>query len=150
MLTFGLHLLGSTSQTQAVISLSSGEAEFYAMVRCATRLLGALGIFIDSGMKPRLRLHADASAGIGVASRRGAGSIRHIETQCPWLQRHISNRVIELKKVHGKLNVADIGTKILTGGELTELLRRCNLVFGLSTRSSKSRKAAVDLLHYPK
>ena len=59
-------------------------------------------------------LNVDANAAIGIASRRGLGKIRHIETQERWLQEHIRNGNIILVKVPGSENPADLMTNHLT------------------------------------
>ena len=58
-------------------------------------------------------LHVDANAAIGIASRRGLGKIRHIETQELWLQEHVRSGNIILVKVPGSENPADLMTKHL-------------------------------------
>ena len=40
----GTHTIRSWSSTQAVVAMSSGEAEFYAVVRCVCELLGLHGL----------------------------------------------------------------------------------------------------------
>ena len=51
MVFWGLHLLRSTSTTQAIISLSSGEAEFYSAVKGASIALGMVGLMRDLGVE---------------------------------------------------------------------------------------------------
>ena len=46
----GTHTLRTWSSTQAVVAMSSGEAEFYAVVRCVCALLGLQGLLRDLGM----------------------------------------------------------------------------------------------------
>ena len=44
------HLLKSTSTTQAIVSLSSAEAEFYAAVKAAAAEIGCLSMMRDLGV----------------------------------------------------------------------------------------------------
>ena len=59
----------------------------------------------------KIRVSADASAAKGIASRRGLGKVRHIEVHQLWVQEKVMNGTIEVKKVEGKSNIADIFTK---------------------------------------
>ena len=47
---YGEHLLKSTSTTQAVVSLSSAEAEFYAAVKAAAAGIGCVSMMRDLGV----------------------------------------------------------------------------------------------------
>ena len=85
---FGDHCLKSWSLTQKVIALSSGEAEYYGLVKSGSqglriRIRALLG---DLGVGRTVILNADASAAIGIASRRGLGKVRRIEVSQLWLQ----------------------------------------------------------------
>ena len=80
---FGKHILKSWASNQQVVALSSGEAEYYAMVKAASQSLGIKQNFIEFGIKPeeiQIEIKTDASAALGIASRLGSGKIRHIET----------------------------------------------------------------------
>ena len=132
ILTLGAHCLTTASFTQSVISLSSAEAEYYAMVKAACRLIGMTYLLRDVGCSFKARLWSDSSAGIGIACRRGASGVRHIETQTLWLQQQVARRKLEVKKKAGKLNIADIGTKVLDEGSMSRLC----LSFGLVLTSS--------------
>ena len=45
---------------------------------------------------------------------RGSG-LRHVDTQCLWIQQRVRDRTIELVKVRGEESPADLFTKHLTG-----------------------------------
>ena len=75
------------------------------------------------GYEMELCLAGDATAASGIAHRRGAGKVRHIETKTLWLQRHVTEKRVLLSKTLGTLNVADIGTKHLAAAELDKLLQ---------------------------
>ena len=95
---FGKHLIRSSSTTQGVIALSSGESEFYSMVKGCSAGLGANYLLKDAGCQTTapLELTVDATAGIGIASRKGAGRIRHIATPTLWLQRLVNDGSVVL------------------------------------------------------
>ena len=127
---YGKHLIRSSSTTQGVIALSSGEAEFYAMVKGTSAGLGVEALLRDAGAPSSepLQITVDATAGIGIASRKGAGRIRHIATPTLWLQRLVNDGTVQLTKVPGTLNPADLGTKPLDGSAIRRVLSRCGFV----------------------
>ena len=61
------------SRTLSNIALSSGEAEFYALVANSSEALGIAAVTEDSGDTLEAYSYADASAAIGVAGREGVG-----------------------------------------------------------------------------
>ena len=89
-------MLRSTSTTQGVNALSSGESEFYALVKGTSAGLEEVSMLKDLGVdisiniqidKAVLEVRIDASAGRGIAVRRGAGRSRHIATPTLWVQK---------------------------------------------------------------
>jgi hypothetical protein len=108
------------SSTQKVIALSSGEAEYYGMVRGGPEGLGTQSIFMDMHGKCKLKLHEDSSAAKGIAERSGLGKIRHIEVNQFWLQQKVRDKKIKLVKVDGKKNLADALTKHLDAGTMEQ------------------------------
>ena len=113
---FGEHAIKPWSSTQTLISLSSGEAEYYGCVRAGSHLMGIKSMFGDLGVKgKRLRVKTDASVAKSLASRRGLGGIRHIEVNQLWLQEKINNGTTEIEKVKGEINRADVLTKFKAG-----------------------------------
>lgn len=144
MVFWGLHLLRSTSTTQAIISLSSGEAEFYSAVKGASIALGMVGLMRDLGVEmpepPLLRV--DSTACLGMAGRRGAGRVRHIHTPCLWLQRAVADGRIVLDKILGTENPADLGTKSLPAASIRRILHEVGYRY-LAGSSRLALKAAV-------
>ena len=117
----GLHVIRTASTTQTVVALSSAEAEFYGAVKTGSNLIGAKSMAADLGLEVQLRLWLDSSAALGVASRRGVGRIRHLHTAALWLQGVVSDKLIEVRKVKGVGNVADLLTKHLASPRVREL-----------------------------
>ena len=85
-LTLGKHCLKSWSTTQAVTALSSGEAEYYGVVKGGSVLLGDISLCKDLGLDMKGRIHTDSSAAIGIANRRGLGKTKQIDTNFLWIQ----------------------------------------------------------------
>ena len=87
----GVLMLGNTavrgwSTNQAVIALSSGEAECYAALKGASQALGFQSMLRDIGLDTSVTLFSDSSAARGIIHRAGLGKPRHLETGYLWLQ----------------------------------------------------------------
>ena len=123
----GGHLIRSTSTTQSNIALSRAEAELYAMTNGASEGLGAKAMCSDFGTPMEVFLHIDASAAIGVAQRKGLGRIRHLETQSLWIQDAVRERRVNLFKVPGTENPADLMTKSLDARTQDKLMGKLGL-----------------------
>ena len=113
----GKHLIKSWSSTQASVSLSSGEAEFYGVAKASGICLGYQSLAKDLGYTLPVRVWTDSTATLGICGRQGLGKLRHIDTQCLWIQQRVRDRTIELVKVRGEENPADLFTKHLSSRE---------------------------------
>ena len=133
-----------SSTTQGVLSLSTGEAEFYAAVKATSIGMGMTEMLKDMGVHATeaLTVHVDATAGLGIASRRGAGRIRHIACPALWLQQAVQDGRVRLRKVAGAKNPADLGTKFVDRATILRALNQCGFV-ALSGRSQQSLRAEV-------
>ena len=121
----GKHLLKTWSSTQPSISLSSGEAEYYGLIKAAGIALGHQSLMRDLGLEVGVRVWTDSSAAMGVCGRAGLGKLRHVQTHTLWVQERVRTGAIQLRKIHGEVNPADLFTKHLTSSDrvtqLTEL-----------------------------
>ena len=91
-LMLGKHPIFAAGSTQTLLSLSSGEAEFYVAVRCACRTLGLKSLMSDLSLEVKAEQITDSSARKGLCSRRGAGKIRHFHCPALWLQHAMARR----------------------------------------------------------
>ena len=76
----------SWSRTHRGRSLSSAEAEYYAIVTGAAEVLAVQALAEELGWKMSVRVHSDSFAAKAVASRPGLGKLRHIELKYLWVQ----------------------------------------------------------------
>ena len=76
----GKHVLKSWSKNQAVIALSSAEAELYAAVKASCEVLGTRSMAEDFGISLLPRAAVDASAALGIIKRRGSGKLTYTRT----------------------------------------------------------------------
>ena len=114
---WGAHCLKSWASTQATVALSSAEAEIYALTKGASQALGMMTLLEDFGFKTRATLHIDASAAIGIVRRAGFGKLRHLNVRYLWLQDHLRSGHMDLHKVAGVANAADLVTKHFGQGQ---------------------------------
>ena len=118
----GKHMVKSWSSTQACISLSSGDAEHYSVVRAVAMGTGVQEFLRDLGIYLPLRVHTDSSAASGISKRVGLGTQRHIGTNTLWVQEGLRNTFFTLHKVLGTQNPADIFTKHLSNPDMMKCL----------------------------
>ena len=108
---FGRHTMKHWSSTQASTALSSGEAEFNGVVRGSGQGLGYQSLLADLGIAIPLRVWTDSSAAIGICNRQGLGKLRHLDTHTLWVQQAVRLGRVDLRKVAGEENPADLFTK---------------------------------------
>ena len=115
LIKLGSHLIKAWSSMQKVIALSSGEAEYYSLVKGASQAMGVRSLLGDMGLKARVKvmtvIESDATAAIGIANRKGLGNVRHIDVAKLWVQDHVRSGSIKIKKVGTNDNYADALTK---------------------------------------
>ena len=109
----GSHCIKSWSTNQSVIAIISGEAEFYALVKGSSELLGMLSIGVDLSRSLTGHLHSDSSAAIGMSHRRGLGKVKHLHTQFLWVQERVRSGDFVVHKERTDRNRADLMTKNL-------------------------------------
>ena len=136
----GPHCIRHWSATQTTISLSSGEAELHGIAKGISQAIGMQSLCKDLGWNYKLRVHSDASAAIGIARRRGLGKIRHLDVEDLWVQSKVRDKVVDLVKVAGVDNPADILTKYVDRSILEKMLQK------LGMKRLEGRSAAAPML----
>ena len=128
-LVHGKHTLATWSVTQAIQALSSGEAEYYALLRGAVEALGLAATAEELGFTFRWvpRLGSDSDAARGAAGRHGLGKLKHLELKFLWLQATLRQGRLVLVRQPGEENFADLLTKHLTEEKLRQHLERGGL-----------------------
>lgn len=137
---FGKHAIRTWSSTQPSVTFSSGEAEFYGLVKAAGAGLGHQSIMRDFGLTTPVRVWTDSSAALGISTRSGLGKLRHLETHTLWVQKNVGVGAIQVRKVRGDVNPADLFTKHLGSEEKRHQLVK---LFGCEYRSGRSEAAPV-------
>ena len=127
------------AKTQSTIALSSGEAELHGIAAGITQGIGMQSIARDLGFKIGVRVHTDATAALGICRRRGLGKIRHLDVTDLWCQEKVRDGTVQLLKVLGSENPADIMTKYTDRQTLEKMLR----LVGLSTLEGRAECAPL-------
>lgn len=107
----GGHPVKTWASTQNVVALSTGEAECYAIVNGSSSALGVNSLLEDLRHRARVNMLPDATTGKTLASRRRLGKVRHIEVSELWVQEAVKKERVELVKIKGTFNSADLFTK---------------------------------------
>ena len=116
----GNHTIKTWSSTQSIISLSSGEAEFYGIVKGGTVTMGIQSLLSEIGFHTQIIIKSDASAAIGIVKRKGLGQVRHIDVHDIWIQEKVSSGKFIIHKVHTYDNLADALTKYVDPGKIIQ------------------------------
>ena len=128
----GDHCVKTWSATQGAYALSSAEAELYGMIEGVTRAKGLLSLAWElgfEGLTNRVQLGTDSSAAKSFVSRRGLGRMRHLQIRDLWLQKEVADGFLDVFKVAGTENPADLMNKVLGIREIQERLGRMGLTF---------------------
>ena len=113
-LMVGQHCLKHSSNLQSTVSLSSGEAEYYALIKASSAGMGMRAMFEEWGISLDIKVLSDSSAARGTVSRRGLGKTRHIQTRYLWVQEKVVNKDILIEPVSTVQNISDLCTKPLS------------------------------------
>ena len=76
---------------------------------------------------PVVHLGTDSEAAKSFVCRRGLGKMRHLEIRDLWLQKEVRDGKVEVSKVRGDQNPADLMTKVLGSKDISERLSMMNL-----------------------
>ena len=143
----GRHTIKHWSSTQASVALSSGEAEFAGVIRGAGQGLGYQALLRDLGVEAPLRVWTDSSAAIGICTRQGLGKLRHLDTHTLWIQQAVRLGRVDLRKVAGEVNPADLLTKhSLSRDRMEKLvaLHGCEYIDGRAESAPLTRGGTSD------
>ena len=133
-------------KTQAVVALSSAEAELYGLVRASAESMGLISMYKDLGTP--MNGVGDASAAFAIVARRGLDKLRQLDTNFLWLQEKAAKGDLNFKKVAGVDNGADIFTKSLSWNEIQSHIHKLSSQFvqnEISVNNVGARPNGVNL-----
>ena len=122
VIALGSSCIDARCKGQALIALSSAEAEFYGLISSASHGLGEQSMLKDWGICCPLVINMDATSGIAIGSRRGLGRVKHIDTSFLWIQDCVQEGKISLRKRSTQEMWADLMTKASEGPRIKQLL----------------------------
>ena len=82
----------------------------------------------DLVVEVKAPVNADSSTARSIASRRGAGRVRHIEVRELWVQDRVAKGELSVVKVKGEENVADGLTKHVDRQKMEQYMEACGMV----------------------
>ena len=119
--------LASWSRTQSVVAQSSGEAELMALTTGLSEGLGLVGLCSDALLPASLVLLTDSNAGRQICNRTGTGRVKHLDARCLLIQLLLRQRQVEIRRVPGIENPADILTKNVSSAVIDRLRSKLHL-----------------------
>ena len=75
---------------------------------------------------PKLRM--DSKAAKSIVTRLGVGTLRHLEVKILWIQCLTKTKRLQVWKIDGAVNTADLGTKALAKERFEKLLKLANIL----------------------
>ena len=81
----------------------------------------------------------DSSAAVGIANRKGNGKLRHVRVGQLWIQGKVEDEELDISKVNGEDNPADMMTKSLPANTTQKHMDNINQEFRVG-RAKESLK----------
>ena len=103
------------------------------MIEAVTRAKGLMSLASELGFRGLgnvIKLGTDSSAAKSFVCRRGLGKMRHLHIRDLWLQKEVRDGNLEISKIRGDENSADLMTKILGMADIEKRLCMMNLRIG--------------------
>ena len=105
----------------------TGEAEFYALTKAAAHSQQLAGIMNVLGCPEGALVGSGATAGVGIACRKGRCQLRHLEAKWLWVQNEVAAHRLKERKLPTEVNPADLVTKYFLALRMRALLVYLNL-----------------------
>ena len=128
VMMLGMHTVKTACNLQSTIALSSGESEWYGLVKGSSVGLGFQSLMSDWNLELTLEVLSDSSAARGFSHRKGLGKMRHIQTRYLWVQERVHEGHLKVLPVKGTQNPADVLTKPVSGQLRKKHLERIGFV----------------------
>ena len=88
----------NTCKSQAVVALSSGEAEYYVLVPGTCQAPGEQSLLADWNTHVSITCYMDATTGLAIGSQHGLGKVKHVDTVFLWTQQQVLSGKFKLAK----------------------------------------------------
>jgi hypothetical protein len=120
----GKTVVRTWSRLQGSVSLSSAEADYYAMIAGLSEAMGLQHFLEELGLKFNIRLLTDSSAAKAGAERLGLLHQKHMKIRDLFLKDLVAQGVVTVEKINTKENPSDFLTKPVTAEVLDACLSR--------------------------
>ena len=137
---WGPQLVKTWAKTQAILALSTGEAELASVVKASSEALGLRSLLADLGEEVCIEVVSDATAALGMVKRQGLGKVRHLAVADLWCQQRALRGDIHYSKIAGKANPSDMMTKGLGAVDIIRYMAEIGFI-PLAGRSAIAPKA---------
>ena len=106
-----------------------GEAEWYGLSTIGSEAIAMIGILRFFSFCPRpIGSFSDSSAARGIIHRAGLSKLRHLETGYLWLQAAVKAKKLQVRKVLGTENPADLLAKHLSAADMWKNLEKLHMI----------------------
>ena len=129
--------LTAWSRTQQTVSLSSAEAESYALTTGIAKGKLTKHLLQEFGHEVALMIHVDSQSAKAWASKRGLGRMKHVILKYMFVQDVVEKKLTNLSHINTKQHKADLMTKCHTS-EAHKKERLCD--DGIETRLKQNRE----------
>ena len=120
--------IATTVRQQGFLAMSSAEAELGGIHSGAKDAVGYKRLLEWLGWTVIWRLGTDSSAAKQITARRGVGKLRHMDLKLLWTQQAAQELGLDIYKVPGELNRANLGTKALAENQFTRERRLAGMI----------------------
>ena len=116
-------VISSWSRNQGSVALSTAEAELYGIGTGTCEALHVQQVFQELGRSLRIKVQTDASAAKAALERNAMKGMRHIQIRHMFMRSLIKDKKIQIEKIPGVENIADLNTKGTTTAVQETLLK---------------------------
>ena len=114
LVQWGNATLTAWSRTLQTVSLSSAEAELYALATGIAEGMVTKHLLQELGHEVILMNHVDSQSAKAWASKRGLGRMKHVMLKYMFVQGVVEKKLTNLVYINTKQNKADLMTKCFT------------------------------------
>lgn len=132
--------LHASVRQQSFVALSSGEAEYGGVHTASTESLLFKRLFEWLGFTVQWIVSTDSSAAKGISMRMGVGRIRHLDVRLLWTQQAVQYLQLNIRKIDGTKNRADLGTKKHSAKDHARLRALNSIVSQMDTPTQEAVK----------
>ena len=137
---WGNATLTAWSRTQHTVSLSSAEAQLYALKTGVAEGMVTKHLLQELGHEVILMNHVDSQSAKAWASERGLGRMKHVMLKYVYVQDVVEKKLTNLAYINTKQNKADLMTKCHT----SEAHKRGCAMIGLSDTRLKQNQEVKE------